>query len=160
MNNYLKSFNQNFSTNKIYSYFHLKGLANLGSTCPFNSILQCLLHIDEFISYFLNKFPKDIGLLKEKNKNVKTNGNISQTLYKLIKELYEEKDDKEYKEYHMNNLFYSHQKWIEPREILKIIGKYNEYLYHGPYHWDKKDPKKYFVFILESIHNELKLFRE
>ena len=155
MNNYLKSFNQNFSKNKIYSYFHLKGLVNLENTSPLNSILQCLLHIDEFINYFINIFPKDIGLLKEKNKNVKTNGNISQTLYKLIKELYEEKEDKEDKEYHKKNKIYSPQKSIEPREILDIIGKYNPYLYHGPYHWETKDPKEYFVFILESIHNEL-----
>ena len=150
MNNYLKSFsNQIFSTKKSYCYFHLKGLANLGRTCSLNSILQCLLHIDEFINYFLNIFPKDFGLLKEKNKNVETQGNISKTLYDLIIKLYNENDNKkEHKEF----------RFIEPREILKIIGEYNRYLFHGPYHYDMKDPKDYFDYILESIHNELNYF--
>ena len=152
MNSYLKSFfNQNFSTKKFYYYFHLKGLDNLSCTCPLNSIIQCLLHIEEFINYFLNKLPQDIDSLKEKNKNVETDGNISQTLYRLIKELYNEKYDEEY----YKKSKYSYNKSIRPYEILEIIGKYNKYLYHGPYHWYLKDPKKYFVFILESIHNEL-----
>jgi len=152
MNSYLKNFfNQNFSTKKFYYYFHLKGLDNLGSTCPFNSIIQCLLHIEEFINYFLNKFPQDIDLLKEKNKNVETEGNISQTLYRLIKELYNEKyDEKYYKKYK-----YSYEKFFKPYEILKIIGKYNEYLNYCSYHYARRDPKEYYFFLLESIHNEL-----
>jgi len=101
---------------------------------------------------FLNKFPQNIDLLKEKNKDVKTDGNISQTLYRLIKELY---NNEKYEEEYYKIINSSYNKRIKPYEILKIIGKYNEYLYHGPYHWDLKDPKEYYVFILESIHNEL-----
>ena len=145
INNYLKSFsNQIFSTKKSYCYFHLNGLINLGYTCDINSILQCLLHVDEFINYFLNIFPKDFGLLKEKNKNVETQGNISKTLYDLFIKLYNENNDK--------------KKYISPHEILDIIKKYNQYLFESPYHWFVKDAKDFFDYILESIHNELNYF--
>jgi len=70
--------------NSIY-LFPTVGLNNIGSTCYMNATLQCLLHVSELTLYFLREYSNDKNSLKEKNKLVESNGEISNAFYKLVK---------------------------------------------------------------------------
>jgi len=70
--------------NQIY-LFPTVGLNNIGSTCYMNATLQCLLHVSELTLYFLREYSNDKNSLKEKNKLVESNGEISNAFYKLVK---------------------------------------------------------------------------
>ena len=125
--------------NSFY-YFHLKGLDNIGSTCYMNSVLQCLLHVSELIYYFLNEYPKDCNLLKEKNNDVSTQGNISKVFYELIKSVYPENKD------NTNNL-----DSVSPENFQKIIGNYNPQFRN----LEANDSKDLILYLMQSMHSEL-----
>ena len=76
--------NQNKSNNLIY-LFPTVGLNNIGSTYYMNSTLQCLLHVSELTVYFLREYSNEVNSLKERNKLVESNGEISNAFYKLVK---------------------------------------------------------------------------
>ena len=139
-------------------YFHFKGLDNIGSTCYMNSTLQCLLHLSSLISYFINEYPKDFNKLKEKNKNVSTEGNISKVLYDLIKKVYPQKDNEKktldnnalinnYNSYNYSNTSES----ISPFQFQQIIGKYNPQFQN----LEANDSKDLILYLLQSMHSEL-----
>ena len=71
-----------FSPKEKY-YFPVKGLFNIGSSCYMNATLQCLLHINELIAYFLNEYPKDSPNFNKKNKDIESQGNLSKAFYDL-----------------------------------------------------------------------------
>ena len=66
----------------------ISGLLNLGNSCYLNSILQCLLHLPEFIIYMNSpKLNDDLEYNKSINKDLSNNEKEKQELhYKLVKE--------------------------------------------------------------------------
>ena len=68
--------------------FSLKGLRNIGSTCYMNATLQCLLHVHELVTYFLEEFPRDQNFLNQVNKKVPSDGDISRAFFNLVDGVY------------------------------------------------------------------------
>ena len=149
-------------------YFHLKGLDNIGSTCYMNSTLQCLLHLNNLVSYFLNEYPKDFNLLNERNKNCPTHGNISKAFYDLTKEVYSQKNEAKNNEmiilnnneliqyYGANNIIgynnisnYSNS--ISPSKYHTTIGNFNPQFRN----LEANDSKDLILYLFQSMHSEL-----
>ena len=64
--------------------FSKKGLKNIGSTCYMNATLQCLLHVNELITYFIEEYPKDQQQLAKINNDVASGGDISRAFFNLV----------------------------------------------------------------------------
>ena len=137
-------------------YFHLKGLNNIGSTCYMNATLQCLLHVSELISYFLNEYPNDFKKLNEKNKNVPSHGNISKAFYELVKGVYSEnkninntlnaKTSITSEKNDNNNL-----KSFSPEKFHEVLGTYNSQFKN----LEANDSKDLILYLLQTIHSEI-----
>ena len=136
-------------------YFHLKGLDNIGLTCYMNATLQCLLHVSELISYFLNEYLNDFKKLNEKNKNVPSHGNISKAFYELVKGVYSENKS-------INNSLYSktsitskkninNLKSFSPKNFHKVLGTYNSQFKN----LEANDSKDLILYLLQTIHSEI-----
>ena len=170
--------NQNVAINKnqnhfinisnIY-YFNLRGLYNIGSTCYMNSVLQCLLHTSELINYFLNQYPKDYDLLKEKNKEVPTKGDISKVFYDLIKKYYTSvapnnnlntnKNILKFKTFTPQNEIISKVGFgnpLSPEVFQRVIGHYNSQFIN----LEANDSKDLILYLLQSMHSELNYYTD
>ena len=121
-------------------YFHLKGLDNIGSTCYMNTVLQCLLHVNELICYFLNEYPRDCKFLNEKNNDASTQGNISKVFYELIKNVYPQQEES-------SNISDS----VSPENFQKTIGDYNPQFKN----LEANDSKDLILYLMQSMHSEL-----
>ena len=126
-----------------------------------NSTLQCLIHINDLVSYFLNEFPKDCNLLKEKNKNATTKGNISKAFYELIKEIFKKPNETDNslnfsttpELYDVNN-FNNYEfltNYISPDNFHKTLGHYNPQFKY----FEANDSKDLILYLFQSIHSEL-----
>ena len=122
-----------------------------------SSIIQLLIHICELDLYFLNEYPKDSLVLKQKNKNNSTEGRISAAFYKLIKNIYKNMDEKyNNNSYNINNVIYlkySNQNtfYLEEfkKEILVNFPKLENYF---------NDYKSSIQYLLQIMHEELNYF--
>ena len=143
-NNNKTNDNRNDDMNKVY-IFPFVGLNKVGSTFM-NATLQCLLHISELNSYFLNEYPNDYKILNTKNALVETKGNISLVYYYLVQRVY------------MKNINYLNNSNMNvtftPKEFLETIEKYNTKIRF--YEWNNS--KDLILYLLQTIHKELNYF--
>ena len=109
-----------------------------------NAILQFLIHIPELSSYFLNEYPKDKDILKLKNPNSLTKGDLSDAYYNVI--LGVEKKIKEETKYNFNS--------YTPKKFKEILGKYNSQFSK----YEANDSKDLILYLLQTFHEELNYF--
>ena len=109
-----------------------------------NATLQFLIHIPDLSLYFLNEYPKDKDILKLKNPNSLTNGDLSDAYYNVI--LGVEKKSKEDVE-NGNNSY-------NPKNFKEILGKYNEQFKQ----YEANDSKDLILYLLQTFHEELNYF--
>ena len=131
--------------NMIY-IFPLVGLNNVGSTCFMNATLQCLLHVSELNSYFLNEYPNDYKVLNTKNAFAESKGNISLAYFYVVQGVY------------MQNLNYFNNSYTSgtfaPREFKETLGKYNSQFQF----YEANDSKDLILYLLQTFHEELNYF--
>ena len=129
---------------QIKKYFFSKiGLTNNGQYFYMNANLQCLIHVSDLIDYYLDDYEKDFSKLKENNKKIKSQGNISKAFFELIKGVIN------YEEMSNDNAY-------SPDNFTKIIGFYNP-------QFRKIEPnssKDFMLYLLQAIHEELNNFGE
>ena len=146
-NNNINNNNSNMNMNNIY-IFPLVGLNNVGSTCFMNATLQCLLHISELNSYFINEYPNDFKVLATKNASAETNGNISMAYFNVVQGVYYENI-----QYSYNNNYYMNRSYA-PREFKETLGNYNPQFRF----YEANDSKDLILYLLQTFHEELNYF--
>ena len=152
-NNIINNFNNNYNYNNnpnnnnnnlfIYRYiFPKRGLTNIGSTCYMNATLQCLLHVNDLILYFIDEYPKDQNTLLNINKDASTRGDISRAFFNLVKGVCESDNITKKK-----NEF-------SPKEFKRILGKHNPQFKQ----FEANDSKDLILYLLQTMHEELNYF--
>ena len=158
----------------IQYIFPKKGLRNIGSTCYMNATLQCLLHVNELIIYFIDEYPKDKRTLNEINRNVKSKGEISNAFYNLVKGVYDQDNSSILKNElkaktgflkSISNIFnswsgisfnnyYSNANVFSPDEFKRTLGNYNSQFRR----FEANDSKDLILYLLQTMHDELNYF--
>ena len=158
-------------TTNSNNLFSIKGLKNIGSTYYINATLQCLLHINDLISYFLNEYPKVCNDLNEKNSYIDSGGNISKAFYELIIGVEQNSDinnqsssslktitgRKRKFSYNssLNNIFGDNSNnssnVFSPVNFKRVIGYYSPQFRKINSH----DPKDLVLYLLQKFHEEL-----
>ena len=158
--------------NNIKYYFPKKGLYNIGSTCYMNATLQCLLHVSELVAYFINEYKNDYINLKRKNKDVETEGELSEAFYKLVKGVVEEENimgtssrsilnlntnttvkissKKSSKKFGFNYTSLA----FSPDDFKRTLGKHNSQFRR----FEANDSKDLILYLLQTMHEELNYF--
>ena len=135
----------NFNFNNVINFFPLVGLNNVGSTCFMNATLQCLIHIPELSLYFLNEYPKDRNVLKNKNFYIRTRGNLSDAYYNVVNGVDIISKEKAY---------YTYFNSYSPKNFKQVLGSYN--LQFSRY--EANDSKDLILYLLQTFHEELNYF--
>ena len=109
-----------------------------------NAILQFLIHIPELSLYFLNEYPKDKDILKFKNPNSLTKGDLSEAYYNVV--LGVEQKSKEVAKFNYNS--------YNPKKFKEILGRYNSQFSE----YEANDSKDLILYILQTFHEELNYY--
>ena len=125
-----------------YLKYPLIGLTKMDSNGYINSVLQCLSQTAELTKYFLKESNREKVLGGDNSLNDINEIKLCHAYYELIQSLW--KKDASYKSFSPNN-FIKTLETIMKKEQNQIITP------NGP-----KDTKDFIIFILETIHNELK----
>lgn len=105
------------------------GFYNLGNTCYFNAALQCLIHTEPLIHYFLNFFKEeDVS----KSNKLGTRGALSRNFNEVIKA-------------------YSKNTGIAPNKIRSVLVSHFS-SFSG---YDQQDSQELLLYLLDGIHEDL-----
>ena len=136
-------------------YFYKIGLQNIGSTCYMNATLQCLLHVNTLLSYFINKYHLERATLQKLNDSVSTKGRISQAFFEIIKSIFRAEKNK------LNNYYQSStsdisnissfDNSVSPDKFQKTVGMYNPQFKN----LEANDSKDLILYLLQIMHQEL-----
>ena len=152
------TFNNNFDEkrNENMNYlFSTKNVHENNSISYMNSTIQMLIHDSELAIYFLNEYPKDSLVLKQRNINNSTEGKISAAFYNIIENLYEYIDDKDNKNSINSNIFIN-PKYLNANSLYleefkkEIISNYPKL--------ENFNSKNFILYLLQIMHEELNLY--
>ena len=162
---------QNFS--KPNYLFSKKGLKNIGSTCYMNATLQCLLHVNELITYFIEEYPKDQQLLAKINNDVASGGDISRAFYNLVIGVNENSESvmskknlkqktKKKSGFNILGVFgfdndyddSSYDRAFAPTDFKRTLGIHNPQFKK----FEANDSKDLILYLLQTMHEELNYY--
>eukprot|EP00933_Yihiella_yeosuensis_P073593 TRINITY_DN82304_c0_g1_i1.p1 TRINITY_DN82304_c0_g1~~TRINITY_DN82304_c0_g1_i1.p1 ORF type:complete len:471 (-),score=84.71 TRINITY_DN82304_c0_g1_i1:145-1557(-) len=107
------------------------GLKNLGNSCFMNAGLQCLLHVEPLVAYFLNQEYK-----QEVNKTspLSYKGELAKAFGDLVRSTWQ-----------------SEQKAFDPRTFRRMIAQKAPHLIDG----DEQDVQEFLAFCIDGLHEDL-----
>ena len=161
----------NFKSNSYL--FSKKGLKNIGSTCYMNATLQCLLHVNELITYFIEEYPKDQQQLAKINNDVASGGDISRAFFNLVigvnenSELVMSKKNlkpktKKKSGFNILGVFgfdndyddSSYDRAFAPTDFKRTLGIHNPQFKK----FEANDSKDLILYLLQTMHEELNYY--
>jgi hypothetical protein len=108
------------------------GLNNLGNTCYMASALQCIMHVQQLVTYFVSdQYKFEVNT----DNPLGYNGDIANAFAGLIKQIYSVER------------FSS----VRPANLKKVLGKYNEQ-FGG---FNQQDAQELLAFLMDGIHEDL-----
>ena len=119
------------------NFFSQKGLDNVCLTCYMNAILQCLLHIPELNSFFINIYPQQKQRLNQINQDSETRGKLSEEYYKIVQGVM-----------HGQGSSYS----------PKAFNDYLSYINPQFRKYESNDSKDLLLFLFQTMHEELNYY--
>ena len=153
--------------------FSKKGLKNIGSTCYMNATLQCLLHVNELITYFIEEYPKDQQQLAKINNDVASGGDISRAFFNLVMGVNENSElvmskknlkpkTKKKSGFNILGVFgfdndyddSSYDRAFAPTDFKRTLGNHNPQFKK----FEANDSKDLILYLLQTMHEELNYY--
>ena len=152
--------NQNIHQDQI-DYFPKKGLCNIDLTFYMNANLQCLLHVNELVDFFINVYP-NYCIINDKNKNSNTKRELSEAFYRLVKGVLEEgNNSNSYSNLSNPSTYVSPKsknetsKFFSPNDFKRVLKKN-----YPQFRFEANDSKDFILYLLKTIHEELNYVKD
>ncbi|OHS95813.1 Ubiquitin carboxyl-terminal hydrolase 2 [Tritrichomonas foetus] len=113
---------------------HPLGLRNVGNTCFFNSVIQCIVRIPPLVNLFLSKRYK--SNLNKRNR-LSSGGEISNGFYDLLMRL------------SVNNP--KDVRWIDPSKFRSVFVKFYS-RFDG---YDEQDAQEFLLSLIDGLHEDM-----